>query len=61
MEYLQRGSLRLLVTKLDLAQVGGGFEGLLAGPEHAHQWRRLSLIPDSPAPAAPAPETPTPG
>src|SRR3954452_24449968 len=31
MEYIQRGSLRPYVGKLDIAQIGGVFEGLLAG------------------------------
>src|SRR5262245_37202349 len=37
MEYIEGGSLRPYVGKLDLAQIGGVFEGLLAGLMHAEQ------------------------
>src|SRR5215813_9312038 len=37
MEYIERGSLRPYVGKLDLAQIGGVFEGLLAGLMHAEE------------------------
>ena len=37
MEYLERGSLRPLVGGLDLEQVGGVLEGLLAGLAHAER------------------------
>jgi eukaryotic-like serine/threonine-protein kinase len=36
MEYLERGSLRPLVGRLELAQVGGVLEATLAGLAHAH-------------------------
>ena len=36
MEYLQRGSLRALVSGLTPAQIAGVLEGLLAGLAHAH-------------------------
>src|SRR4051812_11626381 len=37
MEYIERGSLRPYVGKLDLAQIGGVLEGLLAGLMHAEK------------------------
>src|SRR4029079_2603852 len=37
MEYVERGSLRGYVGQLSLAQVSGGFEGLLAGLAQAEQ------------------------
>ena len=35
MEYIERGSLRPLVTKMTFAQIAGVLEGLLAGLQHA--------------------------
>ena len=37
MEYIERGSLRPYVGKLDLAQIGGVLEGVLAGLMHAEK------------------------
>src|SRR5919202_5883330 len=37
MEYVERGSLRPYVGKMNLAQIGGVLEGLLAGLAHAEQ------------------------
>ena len=37
MEYFERGSLRPYVGKLDLAQIGGVLEGVLAGLMHAEE------------------------
>src|ERR1700759_1802648 len=35
MEYIERGSLRPYVTRMNMAQIGGVLEGLLAGLTHA--------------------------
>src|SRR3954453_370447 len=37
MEYVERGSLRPYISKMSLAQIGGGLEGLLAGLTNAEQ------------------------
>jgi hypothetical protein len=49
MEYLERGSLRPLIGQLDLAEVAGVLEGLLAGLDHAflHEIVHRDLKPEN--------------
>src|ERR1041384_2278118 len=48
MEYVERGSLRPYVGRMNLAQIGGVLEGLLAGLTHAGGNRIVDRAPQPP-------------